>query len=48
MPSIEQDLHAADVLKTEGCTGAEITALCQEAALLTMQKDIDAPFVSRM
>lgn len=30
---------------TDGCTGAEITALCQEAALLTMQKDIDAPFV---
>ncbi|KAJ4485921.1 AAA family ATPase [Lentinula aciculospora] len=30
---------------TEGCSGAEISALCQEAALLTMQKDIDAPFV---
>ncbi|KIK70818.1 hypothetical protein GYMLUDRAFT_66032 [Collybiopsis luxurians FD-317 M1] len=30
---------------TDGCSGAEISALCQEAALLTMQKDIDAPFV---
>ncbi|KAL4080272.1 P-loop containing nucleoside triphosphate hydrolase protein [Scleroderma yunnanense] len=30
---------------TEGCTGAEITALCQEAALLTMQKDINALIV---
>lgn len=33
-------------LQTEGCSGAEITALCQEAALLTMKEDIDAPFVS--
>ncbi|KAJ7043985.1 AAA family ATPase [Mycena alexandri] len=27
---------------TDGCSGAEITALCQEAALLTMQKDMNA------
>ncbi|KIJ60305.1 hypothetical protein HYDPIDRAFT_117401 [Hydnomerulius pinastri MD-312] len=33
---------------TEGCSGAEITALCQEAALLTMQKDIDAPYVPQI
>lgn len=32
--------------QTEGCSGAEITALCQEAALLTMKEDIGAPFVS--
>lgn len=32
--------------QTEGCSGAEITALCQEAALLTMKENIDAPFVS--
>lgn len=32
--------------QTEGCSGAEMTALCQEAALLTMKSDIDAPFVS--
>ncbi|KAF9234685.1 P-loop containing nucleoside triphosphate hydrolase protein [Melanogaster broomeanus] len=30
---------------TAGCSGAEIMALCQEAALLTMQKDINAPYV---
>lgn len=29
----------------EGCSGAEITALCQEAAMLTMRKDMNAPFV---
>ncbi|KAG2010516.1 AAA family ATPase [Coprinopsis cinerea AmutBmut pab1-1] len=32
---------------TEGCSGAEITALCQEAALLTMREDMNAPHVSR-
>ncbi|KJA16309.1 hypothetical protein HYPSUDRAFT_47520 [Hypholoma sublateritium FD-334 SS-4] len=30
---------------TEGCSGAEITALCQEAAIVTMQGDMDAPYV---
>ncbi|KAF9220516.1 AAA-domain-containing protein [Gyrodon lividus] len=29
----------------DGCSGAEIMALCQEAALLTMQKNINAPYV---
>ncbi|KAF8549749.1 AAA family ATPase [Imleria badia] len=33
---------------TDGCSGAEISALCQEAALLTMQKDIDAPHVPQI
>ncbi|KAG7097206.1 hypothetical protein E1B28_004577 [Marasmius oreades] len=27
---------------TDGCSGAELTALCQEAALLTMQRDLSA------
>ncbi|EPS95567.1 hypothetical protein FOMPIDRAFT_1043545 [Fomitopsis schrenkii] len=31
---------------TEGCSGAELAALCQEAALHTMKADINAPFVS--
>lgn len=30
---------------TEGCSGAEIVALCQEAAILTMQQDMNAPYV---
>jgi AAA family ATPase len=32
--------------QTEGCSGAEIGALCTEAAMLTMQQNIDAPHVS--
>ncbi|KAF5374922.1 hypothetical protein D9758_000017 [Tetrapyrgos nigripes] len=32
-------------LLAEGCSGAEISALCQEAALLTMQKDMNASYV---
>ena len=32
--------------QTEGCSGAEVVSMCQEAALLTMKDDIDAPFVS--
>ncbi|KAF4621779.1 hypothetical protein D9613_012097 [Agrocybe pediades] len=32
---------------TEGCSGAEISALCQEAAILTMQQDMDAPHVTQ-
>jgi len=32
---------------TEGCSGAELAALCQDAALLTMKADFDAPFVPR-
>ncbi|KAG6836172.1 hypothetical protein H0H93_010653 [Arthromyces matolae] len=41
-PDIDLDLLAQ---LTDGCSGAEITALCQEAAILTMQKDINAPCV---
>ena len=32
--------------QTEGCSGAEITSLCQEAAILTMQNDMSALYVS--
>lgn len=32
-------------LQTEGCSGAEISAMCQEAALETMRQDINAPYV---
>lgn len=32
--------------QTEGCSGAEVVSMCQEAALLTMKDDINAPFVS--
>jgi AAA family ATPase len=31
--------------KTEGCSGAEITSLCQEAAILTMQNNMSALYV---
>jgi len=40
----EVDVRAIAEL-TEGCSGAEITALCQEAAILTMQDDMNAPYV---
>ncbi|KAJ3853125.1 P-loop containing nucleoside triphosphate hydrolase protein [Lentinula lateritia] len=43
---VEDNLDISQIATlTEGCSGAEISALCQEAALLTMQKDINAPFV---
>ncbi|KAH9954933.1 AAA family ATPase [Russula dissimulans] len=38
------DLDALATL-TSGCSGAEITAICQEAALIAMREDINAPFV---
>ncbi|KAI0783501.1 AAA family ATPase [Abortiporus biennis] len=38
------DIHSIAEL-TEGCSGAEIASLCQEAALLTMKHDINAAFV---
>ncbi|KAI0738851.1 AAA family ATPase [Daedaleopsis nitida] len=44
--SVEPGLDLAQIAQmTEGCSGAEMTALCQEAALLTMKSDIHAPFV---
>ncbi|EJU00500.1 transitional endoplasmic reticulum ATPase [Dacryopinax primogenitus] len=38
------DFHDLAV-KTTGCSGAEIAALCQEAALAAMKENIDAAFV---
>ncbi|KAK2464581.1 hypothetical protein APHAL10511_003370 [Amanita phalloides] len=44
--TIDPDTDIAEIARlSEGCSGAEITALCQEAAILTMQRDINAPFV---
>jgi len=44
--SVEPGIDVVEIARiTEGCSGAEITALCQEAALLTMQKDMQAPHV---
>jgi len=44
--SVEPELDIRNLAEvTEGCSGAEIVALCQEAALLTMKEDIDAPYV---
>ncbi|KAI0317871.1 AAA family ATPase [Amylostereum chailletii] len=42
----ELDLNALAIL-TAGCSGAEISGLCQEAAMLAMQEDINAPYVSQ-
>ncbi|KAF8261569.1 P-loop containing nucleoside triphosphate hydrolase protein [Lactarius quietus] len=38
------DLDALATL-TSGCSGAEIVAMCQEAALIAMREDINAPHV---
>ncbi|KAI0260648.1 AAA family ATPase [Gloeopeniophorella convolvens] len=43
-PALDFDTLAS---LTSGCSGAEITAVCQEAALITMQEDINAAFVPR-
>ncbi|KAG2038831.1 P-loop containing nucleoside triphosphate hydrolase protein [Suillus americanus] len=44
--SVESDLDLHTIAAmTDGCSGAEISSLCQEAALLTMQKDINAPYI---
>ncbi|KDQ11456.1 hypothetical protein BOTBODRAFT_455641 [Botryobasidium botryosum FD-172 SS1] len=42
----ELDLNELAQL-TEGCSGAEIVSLCQDAALATMQEDIEALHVPR-
>jgi SpoVK/Ycf46/Vps4 family AAA+-type ATPase len=44
----ETPFHTSDgycLEQTSGCSGAEITAMCQEAALITMREDINATFV---
>ncbi|KAF7299177.1 AAA family ATPase [Mycena indigotica] len=44
--TVGPDVNITEIAQlTDGCSGAEISALCQEAALLTMQKDMNAPFV---
>jgi AAA family ATPase len=32
---------------TEGCSGAEVASICQDAALAAMNEDLDAPFVKK-
>ena len=36
--------HVAD--QTEGCSGAEVIAICQDAGLVAMTRDLDAPAVT--
>ncbi|KAG9103485.1 AAA+-type ATPase [Ceratobasidium sp. 370] len=43
-PALDLDLLAE---LTEGCSGAEIAAVCQDAALMTMREDMDAGYVRR-
>jgi len=43
-PALDLDLLAE---LTEGCSGAEIAAVCQDAALMTMREDMDASYVRR-
>lgn len=46
--SVEDGLDVSEIATlTEGCSGAEIASLCQEAAMLTMRRDLDAPFVPK-
>ncbi|KAL1680152.1 P-loop containing nucleoside triphosphate hydrolase protein [Schizophyllum commune] len=40
------DLNIEEIARlTDGCSGAEIASLCQEAALLTMKRDLKAGYV---
>ncbi|KAL1704725.1 P-loop containing nucleoside triphosphate hydrolase protein [Schizophyllum commune] len=40
------DLNIEEIARlTDGCSGAEIASLCQEAALLTMKRDLNAEYV---
>jgi AAA family ATPase len=34
-------------VQTEGCSGAEVASICQDAALAAMNEDLDAPYVKR-
>ncbi|PAV24032.1 AAA family ATPase [Pyrrhoderma noxium] len=44
--SVDPDVNLEEIADiTEGCSGAELTALCQDAALLTMKENIDAPYI---
>ncbi|PCH40447.1 AAA family ATPase [Wolfiporia cocos MD-104 SS10] len=44
--SVEPGIDFTEIARmTDGYSGAEMAALCQEAALLTMKTDVNAPFV---
>ncbi|KAG8768297.1 AAA+-type ATPase [Ceratobasidium sp. 428] len=43
-PALDLDLLAE---LTEGCSGAEIAAVCQDAALMTLRADMGAGYVRR-
>ncbi|KAF8531969.1 AAA family ATPase [Gautieria morchelliformis] len=46
--AVDPDLDLSELAAlTDGCSGAEIVAMCQDAALLTMQHDMEAVFVAR-
>ncbi|KAJ9091293.1 hypothetical protein QFC20_007670 [Naganishia adeliensis] len=46
--AIEPDTGIEDLaFLTEGCSGAEIASICQDAALITMNEDLNAPFVRK-
>ncbi|XP_006457634.1 hypothetical protein AGABI2DRAFT_189093 [Agaricus bisporus var. bisporus H97] len=46
--SVEDNIDIGGLANAcQGCSGAEITAICQEAAILEMRQDINAPFVSQ-
>ncbi|KAK9446999.1 P-loop containing nucleoside triphosphate hydrolase protein [Limtongia smithiae] len=45
--SVAEDVDVANlVIATEGCSGADIAALCQEAGLHAMNEDLDAPCIA--
>ncbi len=47
--AVASDVDVEELARlTEGCSGAELAALCQDAALLTMKADINALSVSRL
>ncbi|THH10702.1 hypothetical protein EW145_g1152 [Phellinidium pouzarii] len=46
--AVEPDIDLEELADlTDGCSGAELASLCQDAALLTMQENFQAPFVTR-
>ena len=42
----QQQLHAALVAATDGYSGAELAAVCREAALLAMEESVNAVHVA--
>ncbi|KAJ9107805.1 hypothetical protein QFC19_002710 [Naganishia cerealis] len=46
--AIEPDTGIDDLaFLTEGCSGAEIASICQDAALMSMNEDLNAPYVRK-